>query len=81
MLNMIHASNEKQTYLSENALTDLNISFFADAEFSKNIGKFIVSDKDVIIMRQREFSDIMNNPELSIFLEELCKKNNRAFRS
>ena len=74
MLNMIHASNEKQTYLSENALTDLNMSFFADAEFSKNIGKFIVSDKDVIIMRQREFSDIMNNPELSIFLEELCKK-------
>lgn len=74
MLNMIHASNEKQTYLSGNALTDLNMSFFADAEFSKNIGKFIVSDKDVIIMRQREFSDIMNNPELSIFLEELCKK-------
>ena len=35
MLNMIHASTEKQTYLSENALTDLNMSFFADAEFSK----------------------------------------------
>ena len=41
MLNMIHASNEKQTYLSENALTDLNMSFFADAEFSKNIDFFV----------------------------------------
>lgn len=74
MLNMIHTDNEKQTYLSANALADLNMSFLGDAEFSKNINKFIVSEKDAILMRQKEFADIMNNPELSIFLEELCKK-------
>ena len=74
MLNMIHTENEKQAYLSDNALKDLNMSFFADAEFSKKIPTLISREKDTIIMRQREFADIISNPEISIFLDALCKK-------
>lgn len=74
MLNLIHTPNEKNAYLSPNALSDLNISFFSDAEFIKYADRYILCEKDAITTRQREFTDILNNPRMGNMLDALSGK-------